>query len=221
MKKFFAIGMFLLMIAGTYAQGTNQVWREELGYGMFAINQGDPNGARSRTIYRLCSACRGTTLCGNCYGTARCTLCNGQGYIITAGYGTYLPCAACGQSGRCMVCGGTGRCVCTQYEYPGYMPGSTIVVGVDGQVISNINYGSGSSGSSSSGSSSRSSSGSSKRSGVGCSQCNYTGVDPSPSGGNLTSWVAYYNSSGNKCPYCGHYDSHQHARCAHCNVPTR
>lgn len=119
------------------------------------------------------------------------------------------------------VCGGTGRCVCTQYEYPGYMPGSTIVVGVDGQVISNINYGSGSSGSSSSGSSSRSSSGSSKRSGVGCSQCNYTGVDPSPSGGNLTSWVAYYNSSGNKCPYCGHYDSHQHARCAHCNVPTR
>lgn len=54
----------------------------------------------------------------------------------------------------------------------------------------------------------------------GCSSCGDTGVNPSPSsGGSRTSWVAHYNSQGNKCPYCGRYTQHYHDRCAHCNVP--
>ena len=53
-----------------------------------------------------------------------------------------------------------------------------------------------------------------------CTSCGGTGVNPSPnSGGSRTSWVAHYNSQGNKCPYCGSYTKHFHDKCAHCNVP--
>lgn len=53
-----------------------------------------------------------------------------------------------------------------------------------------------------------------------CSSCDGTGVNPIPnSGGSRTSWVAHYNSSGSKCPYCGKYSQHYHDRCARCNVP--
>lgn len=53
-----------------------------------------------------------------------------------------------------------------------------------------------------------------------CSSCGGTGVNKSPnSGGSRTNWVAYYNQSGNKCPYCGSYTSHYHDKCARCNVP--
>lgn len=200
------------------SSGTSQKWREELGYGMFAINIGNPNGAWTRTIYRACVACRGTVQCGNCHGLKMCTICKGKGGIITAGYGNYIPCMACFQTGRCGVCHGTGKCVCANSEYPGYMPGSTLVLGANGQVFHNSrDYDNGSSSSSSSSSSSRSSS----SSGV-CSKCHGTGVDPSQSsGGNLTSWVAHYNASGQKCPYCDRYNEHWHIRCPHCNVPSR
>lgn len=54
----------------------------------------------------------------------------------------------------------------------------------------------------------------------GCSSCGGTGVSPTPkSGGSLQSWIAHFNSQGNKCPYCGRYTKHFHDRCAHCNVP--
>jgi len=74
------------------------------------------------------------------------------------------------------------------------------------------------SGSSSSSSSSRSSS---RRSSSGiCTSCGGTGVNPTPnSGGSLSSWVAHYNSQGNKCPYCGSYTKHFHDKCSSCNVP--
>lgn len=53
-----------------------------------------------------------------------------------------------------------------------------------------------------------------------CRICGGTGVSKTPnSGGSRSSWVAYYNSAGNKCPYCGGYTSHYHDRCSHCNVP--
>lgn len=53
-----------------------------------------------------------------------------------------------------------------------------------------------------------------------CRICGGTGVSKTPNtGGSRTSWVAYYNSAGNKCPYCGGYTSHFHDKCAHCNVP--
>jgi len=58
-----------------------------------------------------------------------------------------------------------------------------------------------------------------KKSGV-CSNCNGTGVDPSPSsGGDLSWWKKYYNTRGNKCPYCGKYNDHWHINCPSCNVP--
>lgn len=55
----------------------------------------------------------------------------------------------------------------------------------------------------------------------GCTSCGGTGVSKIPkTGGSRSSWVAYYNTPGNKCPYCGGYTSHFHDRCAHCNVPS-
>ena len=54
----------------------------------------------------------------------------------------------------------------------------------------------------------------------GCRSCGGTGISPIPnSGGSRTSWVAHYNSQGNKCPYCGSYTKHFHDRCSSCNVP--
>jgi hypothetical protein len=99
------------------SRSSNQKWREDLDYGMFAINEGDPNGVRHRTIYRACVACKGTVLCGSCHGMGLCILCNGKGGMVTAGYGTYLSCVSCGQTGRCSVCRGTGKCNCANTEY--------------------------------------------------------------------------------------------------------
>jgi rRNA maturation protein Nop10 len=54
-----------------------------------------------------------------------------------------------------------------------------------------------------------------------CQSCGGTGVSKTPnSGGSRTSWIAYYNSQGNKCPYCGRYTSHFHDKCSSCNVPS-
>lgn len=53
-----------------------------------------------------------------------------------------------------------------------------------------------------------------------CSYCGGTGIDKTPNtGGHRTEWVGYYNSPGNKCPYCSGYTSHFHDRCMKCNVP--
>lgn len=61
--------------------------------------------------------------------------------------------------------------------------------------------------------------GSSRRGGT-CSSCGGTGVSKvANTGGSRTSWVAYYNSYGTQCPYCGSYSKHFHDRCASCNVP--
>lgn len=54
-----------------------------------------------------------------------------------------------------------------------------------------------------------------------CRLCGGTGVSKTPySGGSLSSWVAYYNYRGNKCPYCGGYTGHYHDKCSRCNVPS-
>lgn len=55
-----------------------------------------------------------------------------------------------------------------------------------------------------------------------CTYCGGSGVNPTQSsGGGRQSWVAYYNSSRLKCPYCGRFNAHYHERCFHCNVPSR
>lgn len=54
-----------------------------------------------------------------------------------------------------------------------------------------------------------------------CRSCNGTGVNKTPnSGGSRSSWVAYYNSRGSECPYCGSYTDHYHDKCSSCNVPS-
>jgi hypothetical protein len=91
------------------------------------------------------------------------------------------------------------------------------------QNLRNLVNSMGGTGNSSSPSSSSSSGGSGNNSySSGCSSCHGTGVNPMPnSGGSMSSWVAYYNSDGNRCPYCGRYDAHYHDRCSSCNVPRR
>ena len=196
-------------------QSEKKTWREDLGYGMFAINV-EQNGTRNRTIYRMCPSCRGSQMCMNCMGMRQCTICQGRGGIVTSGYGRYIACTACNMTGACSICKGTGKCICTNYEYPGYVPGSTMLIGANGQVIHSDTY----SYSNNGGSSSSSSSSHSSSSGGGCSRCGGTGVEPSQSsGGNLSAWLAYSNREGDKCPYCHRYNSHQHTRCASCNVP--
>lgn len=191
-----------------------QTWREELDYGMFAINKGYPNGARLRTTYRPCISCRGSVVCSNCAGMKICGLCKGMGGIVTPGYGNYIPCGLCNRTGNCGICHGTGQCACAKYEYPGYMPGSTTLVGADGSILTHTSYSGGGS-SSSSTPHSRSSSSHSF-----CRRCCGTGVEPTPGTGNgMSSWVAYHNIEGNKCPYCSQYNSHNHDRCSSCNVP--
>ncbi len=194
--------------------GGVQTWREELGYGGFVIVKKFPNGYIMRTRYRFCPNCNGTQVCGNCRGTGMCPICNGQGGIISAGYGNYYPCYSCQSSGRCMFCHGNRVCsTCKGSEYPGYVIGSTSTIAPDGTTTrDNANYNDYDSGSRDRGNS--------NSSGKGCSKCGGTGVSKTPnSGGSRGSWVAYYNSAGTKCPYCGGYTSHYHDRCANCNVP--
>ena len=198
-------------------QSEKRTWREDLGYGMFAINV-EQHGTRSRTIYRMCPSCRGSQMCMNCMGMRQCTICQGRGGIVTSGYGRYIACTACNMTGACSICKGTGKCICTNYEYPGYVPGSTMLIGANGQVIHSDTY----SYSNNGGSSSSSSSSHSSSSGGGCSKCGGTGVDPSPFfGGNpsRSSWLAYTNGSDEICPHCHRSGFHTHNRCASCNVP--
>ncbi len=193
-----------------------QTWREELGYGGFVIVKKFPNGYIMRTRYRICPSCNGTKICGSCHGTGMCSICHGQGGIISAGYGNYYPCYVCQTSGRCMLCKGNRVCsTCANQEYPGYAIGSISTIAPDGTTTHDTaNYNDYDS------SSRRNNSGGNSNTVKGCSQCGGTGVSKTPnSGGSLSSWVAYYNSSGTKCPYCGAYTSHYHDRCSNCNVP--
>ena len=196
---------------------TGRRWREDAGWGMFYDCRELNGGAVSKTLYGRCIACRGSALCGSCYGNGICNICNGNGGIITSGYGNYLACTACYQTGKCNLCKGTGKCVCSNYEFPGYTPGSNALYSADGTIISTTSYRSGGGSTSRSSSSSSSSSGSSRSS---CSRCGGTGVDPSiRASGGLSAWIAYHNSQGTKCPYCGAYSSHGHDKCSSCNVP--
>jgi len=199
--------------------GVAKQWREELGYGGFVIVKQYHSGITSRIRYRQCPNCRSTKICASCHGSRRCSLCNGQGGIVTAGYGRYIPCTMCNRTGQCSLCKGSGRCVCATMEYPGYVIGSNATIYPDGRTereTADYNQRSGG------GSSSKSSNSSGNSGKSSCYKCGGTGVDPSPSSGNLTSWLAHHNMSGTRCPYCktANYTSHDHARCAHCNVPT-
>ena len=178
-------------VARTYRQNVTQY-----GYQDVAEYQ---NGSKLVAIYGLCRACGGTRMC---------QLCNGQGGIITAGYGNYIACVYCGQTGSCPQCRSTG----------GYALQSSHLYAANGQ---EIYVPLGSSSSSSSSTSTYSASSSHSTSSGSCSRCGGTGVDPTAnSGGSLSSWVAYYNTSSTQCRYCNSYTGHYHDRCSSCNVPT-
>ena len=189
-----------------------QTWREELPGGMFAIYKGDPNGVYSRTIWGMCSMCRGTTSCANCMGTGYCTICRGQGGIITAGYGTYIPCSACGQTGRCAICQGTGKCICHQFGYPGYKPYSTMVIGPNGVISSGSGVNSGD------GSPAGNSAGSSYNSCPTCGGRKYQLKAYRYAAASASGWAQpYHHYGGEGCPYCNEVIKHYHYPCNTCH----
>lgn len=155
------------------------------------------NGSKLVAFYGMCQACAGTRVC---------QICQGQGGIVTAGYGNYIVCVYCGQTGICPQCRNTG----------GYALRDSRLYDANGREIY-VPRGSYSSSSTSTTTTSTSRSTSSGS----CSRCGGTGVDPTAnSGGSLSSWVAYYNTSGTQCRYCNSYTGHYHDRCSSCNVPT-
>lgn len=206
---------------GTTGGGGEQTWREDLGYGLFAINRGNPNGMYTQTTYGLCASCRGSLQCAKCYGTGRCALCSGQGGIVSAGFGTYIPCPDCSCTGICSLCKGTGQCYCTTMGQPGYTVVRVTTIYKNSFVYDSGNLRGGSGGGSST--DERRSTGGTGGS-VGCSYCHGTGVNPSPisgTGSGMPEFLAYTNGEGQNCPYCSWTNLHQHERCAHCNVPGR
>lgn len=198
--------------------GGVKTWREELGYGGFVINNQYPSGMIKMTRYRACPNCHASGACGGCYGSGRCGVCHGQGGTVSAGYGTYIPCMLCGQSGRCSMCKGSGKCFCTTMAnnpYPGYVIGSTSTIMPDGstnrETVDYNNYNS----------QSRSTSSTTRSSSI-CPDCGGTRLlhkGTSPEYAQPRSeLVGYFNSRGNKCPYCGHYTEHWHSKCITCKA---
>lgn len=118
---------------------SDREWREDKGYGMFAINK-IRNGMRTETIYSRCYACRGSVLCGNCKGLKICTICQGRGGIVTSGYGNYIPCSSCGQTGRCRICKGSGKCVCSSSDYPGYVASMSTLYDSNDRILNTMSY---------------------------------------------------------------------------------
>ena len=159
------------------------------------------------------SANSSNDICTGCSGSGKmtCSVCSGTGtnpiprpivnyYTYQTTY-VYDKCMMCGGSGirACWICNGTGK---MPKNYGAGAGGYYYNPGFDND------FGSGSS---SHGNSNRSSS-----SKANCPYCNGTGVTMSQSsGGNLSSHVAYYNSAGNTCPYCGCSNKHYHTKCLH------
>ncbi|MBD5386942.1 hypothetical protein HDR70_03535 [bacterium] len=139
--------------------------------------------------------------CVLCHQTGKCGVCGGLGYTVSRyGYlaGQSVSCNSCLGNGKCKTCHGKGYSIVQNHN------GNVYVDGVYAP------QGGGSSGSSRS---------SSKRKGS-CSYCGGTGVSKTPnSGGSKAVWVAYYNKSGESCPYCNRVTKHYHDRCSHCNIP--
>lgn len=187
--------LLILMLSGmvSYAQKTPvKQWREASYGGGYIEHIKYSDGSIASAGYAPCRFCHRTHIC---------SLCQGQGYSYIGPDVGYIPCFACGQTGRCSVCNEEGYYMITTSYMNAYG-------NINTSRLSDFDSSSGSRGSSSS----RSSKGS-------CGYCNGTGVDPQPCDAGRSTWKAYYNTSGSKCPHCGRYDSHMHDRCPRCNVP--
>jgi hypothetical protein len=169
----------------------NNVWG---GYTDYIWHE---NGTLETITVTQCLWCHGNKVCGICFGMG--------GQMVL---GNWYPCKSCLGTRVCQNCKGQGT-----YTVHNFVDKSGTGVSYDqnGNMASTGGGGGGSSSSSSKKSSSSSST---------CSRCGGTGVNPTPnSGGSMSSWVAYYNTEGTKCPYCGRGTSHYHDRCSRCNVP--
>ena len=155
------------------------------------------------------------TPCVYCHGTKMCSTCVYSSMVQSAVSYTFI-CPMCGGTRMCLKCQGKGYT-----ESWGFIDSNGVGFSASDQgniVTTGDVQAAKSQRSSSSSSSSR---GSSRSSGS-CSRCHGKGIDPTPnSGGSLSSFVGYYNSAGDRCPYCSNnYTSHYHDRCHSCNVPT-
>lgn len=176
----------------------------------YKLKGGSSNSHSSGSTY---SSSNSGDICTGCSGSGKmtCTVCSGTGtnpiprpivnyytYQTTYVYDKCMMCGGCGIR-ACWMCNGTGKIpenygagAGGYYYYPGF----------------DDDFGSGSS---SHGNSNRNSS-----SKANCPYCNGTGITMSQSsGGNLSSHVAYYNSEGSTCPYCGRSNKHYHTKCLH------
>lgn len=158
--------------------------------------------------------CYSKTPCIYCHGTKMCGSC-GYASMVQSVVSYQFICPMCGGSRMCLKCQGKGYSESWSYfdrNGEGYGMNDQGGFSTTGSVQAARSQ--------RSSSSSGSSSSSSRRTGS-CSRCHGTKIDPTPnSGGSLSSFVGYYNSSGDRCPYCNSYTSHYHDRCHSCNVPT-
>lgn len=179
--------------------GNRKSLRQDLGNGEYCDYSQNADGSWNTLSH---------TICPICHGSKQCLVCFGQGGVYNRAYGYWTTCVSCMGTKACQNCHGTGYITIVGRTQNG------ISIGYDqnGRVASSGG------GSSDHSSTSHRSSRSSKSSS--CSYCHGTGVSPnSNTGGSLPEWVAYYNSQGTKCPYCGSYSKHLHDRCPSCNVP--
>ncbi len=172
--------------------------------GSYADITENDDGSITQVTYKPCTICHGSKICKLCGGAGG----NWGGY---GNYRRYVICNSCGGSGQCKYCMGSGTTVFTSTYYPN--TGTT--VGQD--LWSGRTYVSGG------GSDDDDDTRSSRSSNSSCSICNGTGVDSfayEGTGGAVGSGlaVAYTNSSGSKCPYCGQYTWHQHVYCPKCRA---
>lgn len=192
-NQFILLLTLLLSCMISYAQNYPvEQWREDTWGGGYIEYIKYSDGSILSAGYAPCIACHRTKVC---------SVCQGQGAILFPSYG-YMPCFSCGQTGRCPACNEDGYCMIM-------INGIDASGNISSTRLSDFNS-SGNNRSSSSHNSSHTT----------CGYCNGTGVDPQPCDAGRSTWKAYYNSNGNKCPYCGRYDGHMHNRCPRCNVPS-
>ncbi len=167
------------------------------------------------------------TQCIICHGSGVCGICGGNGYTVSRyGYlaGQPQTCGYCLGKGKCRACSGKGISETVMFtdkygNTNGISNGGEYVVNGlvynrDGQVVG------GTSGRRDRDRDNSRNSRNTQR--ETCTRCHGTGIDPNQSsGGDLSSWVARYNSPGNICDICGRSNKHWHTKCPRCNVPSR
>lgn len=180
--------LWVSVVSTSYGQRVVREYRKETGIlNTFIIVSEYENGMSRWVTYGICQMCHGSKQCSACYG---------QGAVYIGSYTGYMPCIACGQTGICHACDSNGLTILGSmfFNQQGDMIGSTATGG----------------------NSSESSSGRESKKST-CRHCNGTGyfIQQSSSPGTFIGHSPLYNSPGNKCNICGHYNKHWHLECKH------